>query len=110
MTDEELAGGFAARTLDPAGFGHREHLRVAWLYLRRYGRAEAEARLIAGLRALAVRAGRPEKFDEALTRVWVARIAGAAAPLPPDHSFDELLRSSGGLLDQAEVGRIRQTL
>ena len=110
MTDDELAAGFAARTIDPAGFGHREHLRVAWLYLRRYGQAEAERRLFAGLRALAVRAGRPEQFDEGVSRAWLARIAGAAAPLPPDHSFADLLRSSGGLLETAAVGRIPQTL
>ena len=79
MTDEALVSAFEAGTLPPADFHHREHVRLAWLYLRRYGRADTEQRLLQGLRALAVRAGKPDKFDAALTRAWLRRIEEAAA-------------------------------
>lgn len=84
MKDDALVSAFEAGTLPPAGFRHREHVRLAWLYLRRHRRADAERRLLHGLRALAVRAGKPDRFDAALTRAWLQRIeaaaAGAAAP------------------------------
>ena len=79
MTDAALVSAFEAATLPPAGFHHREHVRLAWIYLQRYGRAETERRLLDGLRALAVRAGKPDKFDAALTRAWLRRIEEVAA-------------------------------
>ena len=79
MTHDELVEGFEGGTLAPGAFGHREHLRLAWIYLQRYGRPEAERRLLAGLRAFAARAGKPEKFDAGLTLAWVAR----STPRPP---------------------------
>ena len=79
MTDEELIEGFEDQTLAPERFRHREHVRLTWLLLARYGREETGRRMLDGLRAFAVRAGKPEKFDAPLTRAWVAAIADAAA-------------------------------
>jgi N-formylglutamate deformylase len=109
MTSDELIAGFEAGTIPPGAFGHREHVRLAWLYLRRHGRAGAEQRLLAGLRAFAAAAGRPDKFDAPLTLGWVARIAAAAAALAPDHSFDDLLRHHPELLDRCSAGETSQT-
>jgi hypothetical protein len=110
MTHDELIGRFEEGTIVPAAFGHREHLRLAWLYLQRHGRPEAERRLLAGLRALASRAGKPEKFNAPLTLGWVARIDAAAAALAPDHSFDDLLLHHPELLDHRSVREVAQTL
>src|SRR5687768_2877646 len=77
MNDEELVARFEAGTLPPDECRHREHVQLAWAYLTRCGRAEAERRMLAGLRALAVRAGKPEKFDGPLTIAWIARIDAA---------------------------------
>jgi N-formylglutamate deformylase len=110
MTDDELIAGFEGSTLDPAGFGHREHLRVAWLYLQRHGRLEADRRLRCGLRALAVRAGRPAKFSEALTSAWVERLDRAAAALGSNHSFDDLLLQSPELLERGSVREVMQSV
>jgi len=35
MTDDELITCFEAQQDPPGGFHHREHVRVAWVYLRR---------------------------------------------------------------------------
>ena len=110
MTNHELIARFEDGTIAPGAFGHREHLRLAWLYLRRHGRPEAEPRLLAGLRALASRAGQPEKFNAALTLAWVAHIDAASAALAPDHSFDDLLLHSPQLLDRRSVREMAQTL
>ena len=102
MTNEELVSGFETGELPPGRFGHREHLQLAWCYLTRFGRGEAERRLLAGLRAFAARAGKPDKFDAALTSAWVGVLADAARQLgaPP---FDALIAARPELLDSATV-------
>lgn len=110
MTHDELVAGFEAGTIPPAAFGHREHVRLAWLYLRRHGRAGAEHRLLAGLRAFATAAGKPDKFNAPLTLAWVARIDAAAAALSPDHSFDDLLVHHPELLACRAAGEVVQTI
>lgn len=110
MTHDELIARFEDGTIAPGAFGHREHLRLAWLYLQRHGRTEAEGRLLTGLRTLASRAGKPEKFNAALTLAWVARLDDAAAALAPDHSFDDLLLHHPELVDHRSVREVAQTL
>jgi len=101
---------FENGTLAPAGFRHREHVRLTWLYLGRYGQAGTERRLLSGLRELAARAGKPDRFSEPLTRAWVSRIAEAAATLVPGHSFDELLTQRPQLLDPLDAPAPAQTI
>jgi hypothetical protein len=103
MTDDDLIEEFEAGTLPPAAFGHREHVQLAWVYLRRHGRGEAERRMLHGLRAFASRAGKPEKFDAPLTRAWVAAIADAAAVQTAPHSFEDLVRARPDLLESRSV-------
>ena len=102
MTDDELVNGFETGELPAGRFGHREHLRLAWCYLARFGREETERRLLAGLRALAARAGTPDKFDAALTSAWVGVLADAARQLGAP-TFDGLLSARPELLDSATV-------
>ena len=102
MTDDELVRGFETGELPPGRFGHPEHLRLAWCYLTRFGREEAERRLLAGLRAFAARAGKPDKFDAALTSAWVGVLADASRQLDAP-SFDALIAARPELLDSAAV-------
>ena len=110
MTDEELVIRFEGGTVPPGEFDHRAHLRLTWLYLRRCGQADTERLLLAGLRELAVRAGKPEKFNAALTLAWIARVHEAAAALPRAHSFDDLLRHYPDLLDRRTAREVAQTI
>jgi hypothetical protein len=109
MTDLELIGRFEGGTTDPGRFGHLEHVRLTWLYLRDCGRLESERRLLSGLRALAARAGKAERFDAALTLAWIARIDRARAALG-DHTFDDLLRHDPSLADPRSVREMPQTI
>lgn len=102
MTDDELVSGFEDGGLPPGRFGHREHLRLAWCYLTRFGREETERRLLTGLRAFAARAGKPDKFDAALTSAWVSALADASVQLESP-TFDALIAARPELLDSAAV-------
>ncbi len=100
MNDSEFIEAFECGTLPPAEFRHRDHVRLTWLYLQRHGRAEAERRLVDGLRAFAVRAGKPGKFDGPLTLAWIEVIDGARAGCA---TFDEIVTKRPELLDSGFV-------
>jgi len=74
MNDDEFLAAFEARTLDE--FHHRDHIKVTYLYLRRFPLNDALAKVRAGLQALAVAWGAPvddvEKgYHETMTQAWV---------------------------------------
>lgn len=102
MTDRQLVEGFERGLIGAADFRHRDHVRLTWIYLTHFGRAEAERRLLEGLRAFAARAGRPEKFDPLLTRAWVAAIDEARLASPA-LTFDELVSARPDFLRRDSV-------
>ena len=74
MNDEEFLAAFEGCALEE--FHHRDHVKVAYLYLRRYPLEEAIVKVRAGLQALAVAWGAPtdelEKgYHETVTQAWV---------------------------------------
>lgn len=91
MTSDQFLAQFETGVLAPGTFHHRQHVQLAWLYLVRYGRTVAEARLLDGLRAFAIRAGQPGKFDEALTRAWIDAVERARHASPDIDTFEEFL-------------------
>ena len=102
LADDDFVAAFEACQL-PEGLPHRAHVRLAWLYVRRFGAAEAAERVAAGILRFAEAEGAAEKFDEALTRGWVAAIAEAAARTPVT-DFDAFVRSNPQLLDSRLLG------
>lgn len=99
MTDRELMEGFEAGTLG-AEFGHEEHVRVAWLHLRRDGPLGALARVSEGLRRLAASHGRPERYHETITWAWVLLIAQRVRETPAI-DWDEFRAAHPDLLDRS---------
>lgn len=74
MTDDEFLAAFEACTLEE--FHHRDHVKVAYLYLRRHPLDDAIAKVRSGLQALAVAWSAPvddlEKgYHETMTQAWV---------------------------------------
>jgi hypothetical protein len=74
MRDDEFLAAFESRTLEE--FHHRDHVKVAYLYLCRYPLAEAIGKVRAGLQGLAAAWGAPvddlEKgYHETMTQAWV---------------------------------------
>lgn len=67
MDDDTLVRFFEAGETPPDGFHHRDHVRVAWCYLREQDLAEALARFGVGLRRFALAQGKPELFHETIT-------------------------------------------
>jgi len=69
--DHELVATFEACREPEGGFHHRDHVRVAWVYLRQGSLAEALDRLTTRLRAFAVAQGKPELYHATITWAFV---------------------------------------
>jgi flavin reductase (DIM6/NTAB) family NADH-FMN oxidoreductase RutF len=75
--DEKVVDAFEAGQIGNQGFPHERHVRVAWGLAQRYRREEALERLVAGIRGIAARAGKPQAYHETITRAWFELIANA---------------------------------
>jgi hypothetical protein len=99
LADDDLLEQFETARLPAAAFGHREHLRVGFLLLRRHGDfGEAALRFRRALRQFARSNGAEHKYHETLTWAYLALLDRCIAQ-DPGASFDELLRRHPGLLD-----------
>jgi hypothetical protein len=76
MNETELVEAFEAGAIPNEDFRHESHVRVARGLATRYGRQEGFRRLALGIRAIATRAGHPEKYHETITRAWFDLVAG----------------------------------
>jgi flavin reductase (DIM6/NTAB) family NADH-FMN oxidoreductase RutF len=74
---ERLIDAFLTGKLDGATFPHASHVRVCWALSRRHSRDEAYRLLVAGIRDIARRAGRPDAYHETITRAWFELVASA---------------------------------
>jgi hypothetical protein len=89
---EEELRNFEEGRLDPAGFRHRDHVRLGYELLSRYSLGDAISRFSSGLRLLAAKAGRPRLYHETITVAFLALInerrAGGSAANWPDFERD----------------------
>jgi hypothetical protein len=73
LNDRELYQGFLSARLAASAFGHREHLRAAFLFLRRYPDfAVAASRFRRTLSKFADRHGVSHRYHETLTWAYLA--------------------------------------
>jgi 3-hydroxy-9,10-secoandrosta-1,3,5(10)-triene-9,17-dione monooxygenase reductase component len=100
--EDELISAFEAGKVEGADFPHEHHVRVAWGLARRYGREDGLRRMIAGIRDMGARAGRPEAYHETITRAWFELIADAK-----DLDGDSVLFDRGLLSRYYSPGRLR---
>jgi hypothetical protein len=98
MLTDPAVRAFEDATVDPAAFHHREHLYVAWCYLRALPLEEALARYVRHLRQLAAAKGAPHKFHATMTWGYVV-LLHAAMDQTPDATFDQLLAANPALAD-----------
>lgn len=84
----------------PDVFGHREHLRLAWLTLVDAGTIDvASSDVSASIRKIAAARGAPQKYNETVTGAWV-RIVDHVRTSRNIRSFERLLDVAPWLLDK----------
>jgi hypothetical protein len=100
MSDDAFMQAFEACQLDPARFHHADHIRLAWLCVRRHGAAKAESLLLDGIRKFAQRAGAPQKFHHTVTVAWTRLVAAACCESNSCDSFHEWIKVHPKLLNK----------
>lgn len=103
--DAAFLAALEAATLPPICFGHRGHLRAAFLYLRREDFPGACVAMKRAIQAFAARLGKGGLYHETLTVAYLALIAERLAEEPADLGFETFLRRYPELEDRAYLER-----
>ncbi len=96
MSSISLFERLEARSIEPADFGHREHLQAAYELLEREPFLDAAVRYTRAIDGFARSAGAADKFNLTMTIAFLSVIAErmAARPYP---SFAAFLAANPGL-------------
>jgi hypothetical protein len=78
-------------------FGHRDHLRLAYTAVRRFGMPAAVDHVCAHLRRLTQYAEKPRKYHRTVSQAWVELVAHHVDDAP---TFDGMLERNPALLDK----------
>ncbi len=99
MTDDEFLASFEDGRLADGGFHHADHVRMAFLYLRRYPAPEALDRFSAALARLAAAKGKPERYHETITWAFVLLIRERMARAGRSQTWTEFQDANADLLN-----------
>jgi hypothetical protein len=109
LTDQEFVRAFEACELANDSFHHRDHIRLAWICLERYGELEARGQIARAIRKFAAHYGKSDKYHETITAAWLRLIASATALVPVDASFEDLTAAAPDLLDKRTIEKFYST-
>jgi hypothetical protein len=84
------------------GFGHREHLELAWSYLNAYSSDDAAEIMTAAIRHVARMHGAEHKYHETMTRAWLHFVAVHNQRWGAE-TFEEFFARNPDLLDSALI-------
>ena len=99
-----VVDGFERCTVPPSEFRHRQHVEVAWHYVRRFPPAEALTRFAADLRRYAASIGKAHIYHETITWAYLLLINERSARSPAD-DFDTFARSNPDLFAPDAIAR-----
>jgi hypothetical protein len=100
LPDDEFLRAFFGLTLPNSEFRHRDHLRLAWLAVRRHGGDVAEDVVATGIRKFAQHNSHGPLYHDTMTRFWVRLVAHAVSDRPDIVDFDDFLAAYPLLLDK----------
>jgi hypothetical protein len=85
-------------------FGHRQHVHLTWLAVRRYGTGAAVDVVSDGIQRTARYAGTPQKYNTTVSRAW-AELVGHHAVQSDTADFDAFADENPALLDKKLLTR-----
>lgn len=99
MSDDEFMASFEAGSLANESFHHADHVRMAFLYLRRYPAIEALDRFSIALVRFATAHGKPQLYHETITWAFLFLIRERLARMGGRPGFEEFAAGNADLLD-----------
>jgi hypothetical protein len=100
MSDDAFVEAFESCALPKGAFHHRDHIRLAWLYLRQHDFPVAAGRIEQSIRRFAAHLGISEKYHHTITIVWLRLVATALRKSPGTGTLENLFEQHPELLDQ----------
>ncbi|HEV2315777.1 MAG TPA: hypothetical protein VGR94_10755 [Candidatus Acidoferrales bacterium] len=98
MTDDEFMTNFESGTLPNESFHHRDHVRMAFLYLCRYPPLQALERFSAALARFVAANGKPQLYNETITWAFMFLIRERLARTGWDQTWKEFSAANADLL------------
>lgn len=86
------------------GFGHPQHIELAWRYLEDHDPATAQDLVADAIREVASAHGAPQKFHVTITGAWVRCVAVHRERRPAD-TFERFIEANPELLDSRLLER-----
>ena len=105
MDDNDFLRAFFAGWPHEERFGHREHLRLAWLVIDRHGPELAAEIVGEGIRRMAAAQGKAALYNETITRFWVRLLAHVREAKSVGGSVDDAIDAAPILADKDIVLR-----
>lgn len=102
MNDEDFVESFETCRLKGEDFHHREHVRLAWLYLRRHALLEALVKFSEGLKNFAAAKGKAGLYHETITWSYIFLINERMARQSTLQTWEEFAAANLDLLDWKE--------
>jgi hypothetical protein len=100
MSEDEIIHAALAESVTPAGFHHRDHIRLAWRLNRELGVDAALGAIARAIQFVAARHGEPGKYHETLTQFW-ARVVGYHTQRGPEFAdFEQFIAAYPQLLNK----------
>jgi hypothetical protein len=90
-SDEDFLRAFEDLSFPAELFHHREHIRVAWLYLNSSDASRAAERMASGILRFANHQGATQKYHHTITLVWMRLVAAALVETPEGETFEQFL-------------------
>jgi hypothetical protein len=82
MCDADLLAAFEDASLPSEAFHHHEHVRVAWLFVRRHGLPDAIGTFSSALKRFTQAKGKPQLYHETITWAFLLLIGERLARQP----------------------------
>jgi len=99
MTDDEFIAKFEDGSLAGVPFHHADHVRMTFLYLRRYAALEALQRFSTSLARFAAAQGKPELYNETITWAFFLLIRERMARAGSGQTWEQFAAGNADLLD-----------
>jgi len=99
MTDAEFIQQFEACNLPAECFHHRDHVKLAWLYLQRHSLLEALAKFSEGIKRFTAAQGKTNLYHETITWAYVFLIHERMKRAEGKQSWEEFAAANPDLLN-----------
>ncbi|HLA43091.1 MAG TPA: hypothetical protein VJZ27_06630 [Aggregatilineales bacterium] len=92
---------FEAGTL--TDFHHRDHIRMAWIYLRRDGESAGIKNIRSGIQGFALKHGATTLYHETITLFWTKVVMHAISVAPEIEDFEAFAAEFPFLVDKTSI-------